>query len=304
MKIVYAGSPEYAVAPLRALIEAGKEVVAVVTQPDKPTGRKRVITPTAVKVYAQSLNIPVYDFERIRDHAEELSALGADLMITCAYGQLLTQSVLSAFPLGVYNLHASLLPAFRGASPIQAAILSGCGSTGVTVMKTELSLDSGAVLLTKQTEIGNKTCGQLSEELSALSAQAATEAVKLLESGNFTLTPQDESKATYCKKITKEDARVRFDRPNFEVARLINAMSPAPAAYCRLAGGAVNLYGAVPCEGSGESGTVIRADKSGIVVACAEGAVNITELQFAGGKVTSARDAVNGRKVKAGDRFD
>ena len=304
MKIVYAGSPEYAVAPLRALVEAGKEVVAVVTQPDKPTGRKRVITPTAVKSYALASGIPVYDYDRIRDHAEELTALCADVMITCAYGQLLTQSVLSAFPIGVYNLHASLLPAFRGASPIQSAILSGCKVTGVTVMKTELSLDSGAVLLAKQAEIGNKTCGQLSAELSALSAQAVTEAVELLESGDYTLVPQDESKATYCKKITKEDARVRFGNPSDEVARLINAMSPAPAAYCYLAGSAVNLYGATPCEGTGECGTVIRADKNGIVVACGQGAVNITELQFAGGKVTCARDAVNGRKVKAGDRFD
>ena len=304
MKIIYAGSPEYAVAPLRALIEAGKEVVAVVTQPDKPVGRKRIITPTAVKVYAQEAGIPVYDFQKIRDHVEELCSLGADVMITCAYGQLLTQGVLDAFTVGVYNLHASLLPAFRGASPIQSAILAGCDQTGVTVMKTELSLDSGAVLLTKCVDIGNKTCAQLSGELSSLSAEAVLEAVELLESGKFTLVPQDDSKATFCKKISKEDARVRFDKSAFEVARLINAMNPSPVAYCNLSGSAVNLYCATPCDGEGESGTVIRADKNGIVVACEKGAVNICELQFAGGKVTSARDAVNGRKVKVGDRFD
>ena len=304
MKIVYAGSPEFAVAPLRALIEAGKEVVAVITQPDKPVGRKRVITPTAVKAFAQVRNIPVYDFVKIRDHAEEVSALGADVMITCAYGQLLTQDILDAFPVGVYNLHASLLPAFRGASPIQSAILSGCEETGVTVMKTELSLDSGAVLLRKRADVGNKTCAQLSEELSALSAKAVLEAVELLESGNYTLVPQDGDKATFCKKISKEDARVRFDRSAFEVSRLINAMNPSPVAYCNLSGGAVNLYCATPCEGKGECGEVIKADKNGIVIACKEGAVNVTELQFAGGKVVAARDAVNGRKVKVGDRFD
>lgn len=304
MRIVYAGSPEYAVAPLRALVESGKEVVAVITQPDRPVGRKRIISPTAVKAYAQSLGIPVFDFEKIRDHVEEISALGADVMITCAYGQLLTQDILNAFPMGVFNLHASLLPAFRGASPIQSAILFGCEQTGVTVMKTELSLDSGAVLLTKRTDVGNKTCAQLSAELSALSAQAATEAVELLENGNYTLVPQDGDKATFCKKISKEDARVNFARTAFEVARLINAMNPSPVAYCYLSGGAVNLYCATPCEGEGECGTVIAADRNGIAVACGKGAVNIKELQFAGGKIIAARDAVNGRKVKAGDRFD
>ena len=304
MKIVYAGSPAFAVAPLRALLEAGKEVVAVITQPDKPVGRKRIITPTAVKAYAQEKNIPVYDFVRLRDHTEEIASLGADLMITCAYGQLLTQEILDAFPVGVYNLHASLLPAFRGASPIQSAILAGCEETGVTVMRTELSLDSGAVLLSKRVGIGNKTCAQLSGELSSLSAQAVLEAVELLEGGNYTLIPQAESAATFCKKIGKEDARVRFDKPAAEVARLINAMNPSPVAYCNLAGSAVNLYCATPCEGEGECGKVISADKNGIVIACNGGAVRVTQLQFAGGKVTDARDAVNGRKVKVGDRFD
>ena len=143
MKIVYAGSPQYAVAPLKALVGAGKQIVAVVTQPDKPTGRKKILTPTPVKSYALSLGIPVIDYPKIRDHADELRALGADLMITCAYGQILTQPILDAFGQGVYNLHASLLPLFRGASPIQSAILAGCEYTGVTVMNTELALDCG-----------------------------------------------------------------------------------------------------------------------------------------------------------------
>ena len=210
MKIVYAGSPEYAVKPLDALIEAGAEVIAVVTQPDKPTGRKRVLTPTPVKSRALSLGIPVYDFVKVREHAEELKALNADLMITCAYGQLLTEDVLRSFPRGVYNLHASLLPKFRGASPIQSAILAGEEFTGVTVMKTELALDSGDILLVKRCAVGDKTCGELSEELSSLSAQAAVEAVGLLTQGKEDLLLQDEAKATFCKKISKEDARVDF----------------------------------------------------------------------------------------------
>lgn len=304
MRIVYAGSPEYAVAPLKALIEAGHEVIAVLTQPDKPTGRKKLITPTPVKSFALSSALPVYDFARVRDHEEELVSLGADVMFTCAYGQLLTDGILKIFPLGVYNLHASLLPKFRGASPIQAAILCGEEYTGVTVMKTELALDSGDILLVKRCKVGGKTCGELSEELSQLSASAAVEAAEILENGAPQLLLQDEAKATYCKKISKDDAKIDFSQPAQKVCNLINAMSPSPAAYASVNGGSVNLLKAAPCEGSGDSGTVISADKRGIVIACGDGAVSISLLQFAGGKILSAADAVNGRKIKAGDRFD
>lgn len=304
MKIVYAGSPEYAVAPLRALLNAGKQVVAVITQPDKITGRKRLLTPTPVKSFALSKNISVFDFVKIADHAEEIAAIGADLMITCAYGQILTQAVLSAFPVGVYNLHASLLPKFRGASPIQSAILAGEEYTGVTVMKTELSLDSGAILSVKRCAVGKATCGELSEKLSALSAEAAVEAVDILEKGNPSLLIQDEGLATYCKKIKKEDAAVDFSATSRRVANLINAMSPSPAAFANLNGAPVNLLKAEGAEGFGEAGVVLSADKKGVVVACGDGAVNILTLQFSGGKPIAAADAVNGRKIKAGDRFD
>ncbi len=304
MKIVYAGSPHYAVAPLAALIEAGYEVVAVLTQPDKPTGRKRVLTPTPVKEFALSRGIAVCDFARVRDHADELKAFGADVMITCAYGQLLTQEILNIFPAGVYNLHASLLPLYRGASPIQSAILAGEEYTGVTVMKTELALDCGGILLVKRCKIDGRTCGELSGELSALSAQAAVEAVGILEEGEPQLLLQDEARATYCKKISKADAAVDFSQPADKVANLINAMSPSPAAFAMLNGSAVNLLKATPCDGSGECGTVLSADKRGVVIACGEGAVLISLLQFAGGKAIAAADAVNGRKIKAGDKFD
>lgn len=304
MKIVYAGSPEYAVKPLKALIENGFEVVAVITQPDKPVGRKHVLTPTPVKVFAQGLGLPVYDFVKIRDCAEQVEEIGADLMITCAYGQLLTERVLGAFPLGVYNLHASLLPKYRGASPIQSAILAGEEFTGVTVMRTELALDSGDILLVKRCEIGGRTYGELSEELSSLSAEAAVEAARILSGGTPQLLLQDEAAATFCKKIKKEDAKVDFSRSSQEVANLINAYSPSPAAFAYLSGSSVNLLKAVVTEGSGECGAVLRADKNGVVVACGGGAVAVKSLQFAGGKAIAAADAVNGRKIKAGDRFD
>lgn len=304
MKIVYAGSPEYAVAPLKALVEGGRDVVAVITQPDRPTGRKRVLTPTPVKAYALSHGIPVLDYARIRDHVADVAAMGGDIMITCAYGQILSQELLDAFPLGVYNLHASLLPEFRGASPIQSAILAGKEYTGVTVMKTELALDSGGILLVKRVPVQGRTAGELSEELSSLSAAAAAEAVELLESGQSQLLIQDEAKATYCKKIEKSDAEIDFNADGENVARLINAMSPSPAAYCKLNGGAVNLLKASPVDVQGRAGQVLSADKNGIVIACGKGGINVTRLQFAGGRATGAADAVNGRKIKAGDILD
>ena len=304
MKIIYAGSPQYAVAPLKALFKEGLEVVAVLTQPDRPVGRKRVLTPTPVKSFALSQGVPVYDFERVRDHVDELKAIGADVMITCAYGQILTDAILNAFPLGVYNLHASLLPEFRGASPIQSAILSGCEYTGVTVMKTELALDCGGILLVKRCRAAGKTCGELSDELSELSAEAAVEAVHILSEGEPQLMLQDEARATCCKKISKADAAVDFKKSAAAVANLINAMSPSPAAFATLNGSAVNLLKAEPCDGCGEAGAVLSADKNGIVIACGNGAVNISRLQFAGGKPLNAADAANGRKIKAGDKFD
>lgn len=305
MKIVFAGSPEYAVNSLNALYEAGYDIAAVITQPDKPTGRKKIPVPTPVKARAEALGIPVCDFAKIRDHAEEVRAIGADIMITCAYGQILTQEILNCFPQGVWNLHASLLPEFRGASPVQSAILAGETHTGVTVMKTELSLDTGDILMVKRCEIGEMNCAELSEKLSLLSAEAAVEAVKLLVSGQNQLLMQDEAKATYCKKIEKRDAKIDFNRSSADICRLIRAMNPEPIAYCNQGGTVLNVFRAeqVAADG-GEVGEVFKADKSGVYVRCGEGAIKICELLPAGGKKMKAADYVNGRKIKAGDRLD
>ncbi len=304
MKIVYAGSPEYAVPALRALKEGGKNIIAVITQPDKPVGRKQVLTPTPVKAYALGQGIAVYDFAKIRDHVDQVAALGADIMITCAYGQILSEDILGCFPGGVWNLHASLLPKFRGASPIQAAILAGESHTGVTVMRTEPALDSGDILLVKRCEVGGKTCGELSKELSALSAEAALEAVNYLEEGNVQLLVQDEALASFCKKIKREDCKLDFTRPAERVLRRIKAFSPQPAAYCLLNGVCLNVLNGELCPESGNAGEVLCADKRGITVACGKNSIRITFLQPAGGKVMSARDFVNGRKIKAGDILD
>lgn len=305
MKIAYAGTPQYAVAPLKALIENGEDVVAVITQPDAPVGRKRVLTPSPVKAYALNAGIPVYDFEKIRENESEVLSVGADILITCAYGQILSDGILKAFPMGVYNLHASLLPKFRGASPIQSAILSGEEYTGVTVMRTELGLDCGDILFVKRLKINGETYGELSEKLSLLSAEAAVETIDILKNGAPSLLLQDEAKATYCKKIKKEQGKIDFTRPYTEVKNLINAFSPSPAAFAYLGGSPVNFLKAEGESGlCGDKGLVLKADKTGVYVACAGGCVKILSLQFSGGKVISAADAVNGRKIKAGDCFE
>lgn len=305
MKIVFAGSPAFAVPALEALINCGScEVVAVITQPDKPVGRKQILTPTPVKSLAVSHGLPVFDYAKIRDHVQEIRQIGADLMITCAYGQILTQDILNCFPKGVWNLHASLLPKFRGASPVQSAILAGESHTGVTVMKTELALDSGDMLLVKRCEIGDKTCGELTEELSSLAAEAALEAVDYLKGDKVQLLMQDEAHVSFCKKIQKSDCKIDFSKSAREVLRIIKAFSPSPAAYCNLNGLTLNILNAEFAEDEGKCGEVLSADKRGITVACGENSIRITILQPAGGKIMPSRDFVNGRKIKAGDILD
>ena len=303
MKIVFAGSPEFAVPALKALHNAGVEIVAVLTQPDKPVGRKKILTPTPVKEQAIELGLPVYDFAKIRDHVNDISGL-ADFMITCAYGQILTREVLNCFKGGVWNLHASLLPKFRGASPIQSAILAGEKYTGVTVMKTELEVDSGDILLVKRCEVGEKTYGELREELSLLAAEAAVEAVGYLKAGKPLLLMQDEAQVTHCKKINKAEAKIDFNCTAEEVVRLVRAMNPEPVAYCLQNGNTLNILNAHIFDGAGNIGEVISADKRGVCVACGKGAVMIEELIPAGGKRMKAADYANGRKIKAGDKLD
>lgn len=304
MKIIFAGSPQFAVPAFLSIAEK-YGVAAVLTQPDKPLGRRQVLTPTPVKVAALEKGIPVYSFDKVKNHIEEVKAIGVDIMITCAYGQILPKALLDIFPLGVWNLHASLLPKFRGASPVEAAILAGETHTGITVMKTEVELDSGDMLLVKRCEIGDKTCGELKEELSHLAAEAAIEGLGYLEKGEPLLLMQDESKVSFCKKIKKEDAKIDFSGIAPDICRIIKAYSPEPAAFCHLNGQVLNIFNAqVGGDENGAVGEVVKADKHGIVVKCGQGSLILTLLQLAGGKKMSAADFVNGRKIKAGDVLD
>ncbi len=307
MKIVFAGSPEYAVPTLEKLTKVA-DVVAVVTQPDRPQGRKKIVTPTPVKKFAQSVGIKTFGYAKISEHADELRALGADVMITCAYGQILSREILGVFARGVWNLHASLLPKFRGASPIQSAILAGEEYTGVTVMRTEPELDTGDIMLVKRIAVDGMNAGELAAKLSALSAEAAAEAVEYLKEGEPQLLMQHEPDATYCKKITKADAKLDFSRGAEEICRAVRALNPQPLAYCMHGGNILNILSARPApqKAAGKCGEVLSlSPKAGcFTVACGDGAVEIYEVLPAGGKKLCARDFINGRKIKAGDVLD
>ena len=314
MKIVFAGTPDFAVAPLKNIIDNGYEVVGVITQQDKPQGRKAILTPPPVKTFAMEKNIPVLQPEKIRDEIDAVKALGGDVLVTCAYGQILTQAVLDTFPKGVWNIHAGLLPQYRGASPIQSCIINGESVTGVSIMKTELGLDSGDVLCVEETPIEeNETYGELSDRLSVLGARLIVDALQKIESGNFVLTPQDSDGVQVVRKINKEHAKIDFNRPVNEIINLVRGMNPAPVSYAILGANKLNIYRAERVDISqDESGMFENArvgevlfdkPKRGLVVKCLDGAIKLTEAQMAGGKRMSGGDLLNGRKVQKGQVF-
>ena len=314
MKILFAGTPDFAVAPLKNLIENGFEVVGVITQTDKPQGRKGILTPPPVKQFALSQGLPVLQPEKIREHIDEVKAFGAEILVTCAYGQILTQAVLDLFPMGVWNIHAGLLPKYRGASPIQSCIINGESKTGVSVMKTELGLDCGDILLVEETPIlETETYGELSNRLSVLGAELIVRALRLLENGNYTLTPQGEEGVGVVRKIGKEHAKIDFSKSVKEVVDLIRGMNPAPVAYAELDGNKINLYRAEKALLNDEEQAVFDGavcgeilfdkPKRGLIVKCADGAVKILEAQAAGGKRMSGGDFINGRKAQKGQVF-
>lgn len=243
MKIVYAGTPRFAVAPLKKIIGEGYGVAGVVVQPDKPQGRKGILAPPPVKAFALERGLTVFQPQKIRAETDALKALGGDILITCAYGQILTQEVLDLFPLGVWNIHASLLPKYRGASPIQSAVLNGERETGVTVMKTALGLDTGDILLSLKTEIGEKeTFGELSDRLSLLGAEALLKALQSIEKGNFALVKQRDEDAVLTRKIAKESAKIDFSLPAEKIVNLVRGMNPEPTAFAEIEGARLNVF--------------------------------------------------------------
>lgn len=299
MRIVFAGTPEFAARHLQALLDAKRQVVAVYTQPDRPAGRGQKLMPSPVKQLALQHEIAVYQPRTLRDPAAqaELAGLQADLMIVVAYGLILPQAVLDMPRLGCINSHASLLPRWRGAAPIQRAIEAGDAESGVTVMQMEAGLDTGPMLLKVSTPItGGDTGGTLHDRLAALGSRAVIEAAAALEAGTLKGKMQDDSLATYAHKLNKDEARLDWQRPAVELERLVRAFNPWPICHSRLDGAPVKIHAAHLSTGQGAPGQIIEASKDGLEVACGEGSLLLTRLQLPSGKPLNFSDLYNSRR--------
>ncbi len=301
MRIVFAGTPDFAVPSLRSAARRN-EVVAVYTQPDRPAGRGRGMTPSPVKREAEALGIPVHQPENFRSAAarEALTALQPDLLVVVAYGLILPQAVLDIPTDGCWNVHASLLPRWRGAAPIQRAIQAGDARTGVCLMRMEKGLDTGPVLLAQAIDIGaDETGGQLHDRLSVLGAQVLADGLGLLRAGlSPQPKPQPAAGVTYAHKLDKAEAKLDWMRPAEELARTVRAFNPWPMAEAMIAGERLRLHAAVamPAAHSAEPGTVLAAGRDGIDIACGEGMLRVRVLQRDGGKAITAADYLNGRR--------
>jgi len=301
LRIVFAGTPDFAVPSLRAAARHN-EVVAAYTQPDRPAGRGRGLQASPVKLEAVARGIPVLQPENFKSalSKEALRALQPDVMIVVAYGLLLPRSVLAIPQYGCWNVHASLLPRWRGAAPIQRAIEAGDSETGVCLMQMEAGLDTGPVLLEQRTPIGaNETGGQLHDRLAELGAQVLADGLGLLRVGfSPTPKPQPDEGATYARKLDKAEARLDWSRPAIELERKVRAFNPWPVAEAVLGGERLRIHGAVAIDAAHASspGTVLAAGRDGIDVACGGGALRIRVLQREGGKVITAADFLNARR--------
>lgn len=302
MKIIFLGTPDFSANVLSALISSKHKVVGVVTQPDKPSGRGHKLVASPVKILAEQNNIPVFQFKRISKECEVLKTLDADLMVTAAYGQILRQNVLDLTPKGVYNVHASLLPKYRGSSPIQWCIVNGEKQTGVTIMKTDIGVDTGDMILAKSIDIGEEeTAGELFDRLSDLGCEALLEALDLIENGRETYTKQDHENASHYPMLDKDSGRIDFSKSPSEIVNLCRGLNPWPVAFVMLDEvNRLKVYKAskVDIDGTFEPGKVIYADdKNGLVVACNGGAVRFDIIQSAGTKAMSSKDYLRGRKL-------
>ena len=309
MRVLFWGTPEFATPPLRALLGEGFDVVGVVTQPDKPVGRSRSqLQPPPVKVVALEEGIPVLQPEKPRgdDFMRQLRDLAPDISVVVAYGHILKQDVIDLPPRGTLNIHASLLPEYRGAAPIQAAIRDGLEWTGVSIMRMEQKLDAGPVILQLGTTVNSdETYGELALRLSELGAAALVEALTLLELGQVKETPQSDAQASYAPKIDRESTRVDWTRDALAVSRQIRAYDPRPGAYTTLGGGEVKLFGGRVAEGgSGSAGEVLGAGPDGLLVSAGKGVVQVAQVQPSGKKRMSAQDWLRGRGVAVGQRFE
>ncbi len=306
MRLVFMGTPDFAVPSLQRLLDRGDEVCAVFTQPDKPRGRGHKLQPPPVKELAERYGIPVYQPSTLRDEAvrEMIRSLSPEAIIVAAYGKLLPKAVLDIPPWGCINVHGSLLPKYRGAAPIQWAVINGEKITGVTTMVMAEGMDTGDMLLKAETEIGpEETAGELFDRLKDLGAELLGETLSQLEQGTLTPTPQNEQEATKAPMLTKELSQIEWARPARELHDLIRGLNPWPCAIAFLEGRRLKLLSARVKEGRGEPGTV-ESTEDGMTVYCGEGALLITELQGENGKRMGGKEYLLGHPVKPGARME
>ena len=307
MKIVFMGTPDFSAVVLEKL-NSVYPVSAVVTGLDKPVGRGYQLKPSPLKVKAEELGIPVLQYEKVsREGIEDIKALAPDVIVTAAFGQILSEAFLSIPKFAVLNVHASLLPKYRGSSPIQWAILNGDKETGITIMKTVKAVDAGDILLQKSTEISEtETAGELSDRLAILGGEAIVEAIKLVETGEAKFTPQNDAEATHCSMISKDDGKISFDKNAHSLDCFVRGMSPWPSAYTEYESKKLKVFAVekVNDDISYKAGEVVFADvKNGLVVQAKDGLVRLKDIQLEGAKRMSDVDFLRGRKIEVGYIF-
>ncbi len=303
MKIVYFGSDDYSAEHLKFMVDSGFGVKLVVTQPDKPKGRGKKVLPTPVKKIAVKKGIEVITPMKVSEIHDVLREY--DIGILVSFGKIIPEKILSAPRLGIFNVHPSLLPRYRGASPINRALESGDKETGVTLMKVSSKLDAGPIVLQRRIEIGDfESFGDLEKKLIEEGKKILSEFFKIVESGEIPMKEQDESKATYAPKITKEDLIVDFSKPCEFVKNKIRAYDPKPGAFSNLNGNVVKLFGVKDIRyGESSPGEIASVEREGAWIGCRDGEILVERIQFPGKKPVGFFDAKNGRKLKEGDRF-
>lgn len=302
-RVVFMGTPAFALPPLRALVEDGHDIVAVVTQPDRPAGRGGRMQPSAVKAWAQQQGLAVWQPERLRGAVvEQLRTLQPEVIVVAAYGEILRPEVLSIPPRGCLNIHASLLPRWRGASPVAAAILAGDDKTGATLMQMDAGMDTGPILAQESLPLqGHERCGELSARLAEMGAALLRRVLPEYLAGKVAPQPQDDSQATYCAVLRKEDGRVDWTRPAAYIERMVRAYDPWPGAYTFLRGRRLRLWRAtvLPETPSQPPGTILVRDRQ-LLVTTGEGLLALEEVQLEGRRRVSADEFLRGQTGLAG----